>query len=331
MKTIKWGIISTGNIASQFATALISMEDTKLMAVASRNQDRADEFAKRFHIEKAYAGYENLAKDPEIDVIYIGVPHTEHRDAAALCMKNGKAVLCEKPITLNEKDTRYLISLAKECGVFLMEAMWTKFLPATKTVKGWLQNKLIGEVKFIRASFGFYKDFDENSRLFNPNLAGGALLDVGIYPVTYAVHMLDMLPDKIVSSAYLGKSNVDEINVITFYYKDGILADLSSAVSVNMGGDAVIYGDKGKIVIPSFWSAESASAYDMEGNLIDSFSSPFKVNGYVYEAEEVNSCIREGRLESNINPLMNTLDIMKILDEIRAQWGLSYPQEQIED
>lgn len=329
MKTIKWGIIGAGRISSSFAAALNSMKDSELVAIAARDIDRANMFADRFHVKKAYGSYEELAKDPEVEVIYIGTPHTEHKANSALCIMNGKAVLCEKPFTLNEKDSQYLISLAREHKVFLMEAMWTKFLPVTKMVKKWLQDKRIGEVKHFKVSFGYYAEFDWNNRLFNPEVAGGALLDVGIYPITYVIHMLDKLPDQVISSAVLGESNVDEQNVIIFKYKEGILADLSSAVSADTGKDAVIVGDKGKIIVPNFWMASSAQLYDDKGNLLESFLEPHLENGYEYEAEEVNRCLRDGKTESDVVPLQDTLEIIKVMDKIRAQWGLIYPQERV--
>jgi dihydrodiol dehydrogenase / D-xylose 1-dehydrogenase (NADP) len=327
MKTVKWGIIGAGRIASTFATALNSLDNTELVAVASRDLNRAKEFADRLHIKKAYGSYEEMVKDSEIDVIYIGTPHTEHKANSALCIVNGKSVLCEKPFTINQKETQYLIDLAKEHKVFLMEAMWTKFLPATKVVKKWIQDKIIGEVKYFNLSFGYQAEFDINNRVFNPDLAGGALLDVGVYPIAYVTYMLDKLPDHLASSAYFGKSNIDETNVIAFSYNEGVMANLSSSIIANTGSDAVIIGDKGKIVVPSFWSAESAELYDENGKLVDAFLLPFTSNGYVYEAEEVNRCIREGKIESDIIPLKDTLNIMKIMDEIRTTWGLTYPKE----
>jgi dihydrodiol dehydrogenase / D-xylose 1-dehydrogenase (NADP) len=327
MKTIKWGIIGAGRISTTFATALNSLEHTELVAIASRDLDRATEFANRFHIKNVYGSYEELVKDPEIDVIYIGTPHTEHKANAALCITNGKAVLCEKPFTLNQDETQYLIALAKEHKVFLMEAMWTKFLPTTKVVKNWIKDKIIGDVKYFNVSFGYAAEFDLNNRVYNPEVAGGALLDVGVYPIAYVIHMMDKLPDQVVSSAYLGKSNIDEMNVIAFRYNEGVLADLSSSISTNTGKDAVIIGDKGKIIVPNFWTAESAELYDDKGTLIDAFLLPFTANGYVYEAEEVNRCLREGKTESEVIPLQDTLDIIKIMDGIRAEWGLTYPQE----
>ncbi len=327
MKTIRWGIIGTGAIANKFAEVLNSLDDVELLAVASRKQDTANTFARKYGIKRAYATYEELAKDSDLDVVYIATPHSEHKDNAALCIKNGKAILCEKPFTLNQEETKYLISLAREHKVFLMEAMWTKFMPTTFQVKKWIEEKRIGEIKHIRANFGYCNEFDENSRLFDINIAGGALLDAGIYPITYAVHMLGKLPKAIKSSAFIGPSNVDEQNVIILEFEDGILADLSSAVTAELGKDAVIIGDKGRIEIPNFFFAQAAKLYDAEGKLVDRFEEDFIINGYEYEAMEVNSCIREGKLESSILPLSDTIDIMEIMDEIRDQWGLVYPQE----
>lgn len=327
MRTVRWGIIGAGHISSKFAKALNSLENTELTAIASRDLIKAKEFANRFHIKKAYGSYDDIINDPEIDVIYIGTPHTEHRSNAELCITNGKAVLCEKPFAVNFKEAEFLISLAKYKDVFLMEAMWTKFLPATKVVKQWIDNKVIGDVKYINISFGFRVEFDPFNRLFNPSLGGGALLDVGVYPISYVIHLMGKLPDKVVSSAYIGKSNVDEMNIIALHYSEGMLANISSAITANTGNDAVIIGEKGKIVVPNFWTAESAELYDESGKLIDTFLQPFTSNGYVYEVEEVNRCIQEGKKQSDIIPHAATLDIMKILDGIRADWGLVYPTE----
>lgn len=327
MRTIKWGIIGAGNIATKFATALTSMNNTELIAIASRNIKKAEEFAERFNIKKAYGSYEELAKDEEIDVVYIATPHTEHKANGALCIINNKAVLCEKPFTINAEESRYLIDLAAEHDVFLMEAMWTKFLPVTNAVKTWIKEKRIGELKHIRASFGYNAPYDINSRAYNPNTAGGALLDVGVYPITYACHLLDKLPDSISSSAIIGKSKVDEQNVIALHFDNGVLANLSSAIAADTGDEAIIIGDEGKISIPNFWNAQKAIVYNNEGQIVDSVELPFEANGYEYEAEEVNNCLRQGKKQSSINSLKDTLNIMTIMDELRQQWGLKYPGE----
>lgn len=327
MKRIRWGILGTGNIAATFATALNTMEDSTIAAVASRNYVRAKEFAKRFYIDKSYGSYEDLVLDPDIDVIYIAVPHTEHKRLASLCIRNKKAVLCEKPFTINGRDTEELISLAKENNVFMMEAMWTKFLPTNSRVKEWIKEGKIGKALHIKATFGFRSNYDPQSRLYNPWLGGGALLDVGIYPISYTTFLLDKKPVRIISSAVIGESHVDEQNVIIFQYEDGVMADLSSAISADIGNDALIVGEKGMIQVDSFWRAESACLYDNNYECIDTFKEPFRINGYEYEATEVNRCLREGLLQSPLNTLEDTLTNMKLLDEIRLQWGLTYPQE----
>ena len=327
MKTVRWGLIGAGNISSKFAKALNSLENTEITAIASRDIARAGDFAERFHVEKAYGSYEEMVRDPEIDVVYIGTPHTEHRANAKLCITNKKAVLCEKPFTLNGEEARELAALARENDVFLMEAMWTKLLPATRVVKQWIENKLVGDVRFMNLSFGYQAEFDPLHRLFHAGLGGGALLDVGIYPISYVTYLMGRMPDQVVSSAILGRSGVDEINSITMKYQEGMLAGISSAITANTGSEAVIIGDRGRIIVPDFWTAESAEAYDSNGKLIDTFLHPFTSNGYVYEAEEVNRCIREGRKESDRIPLADTLEIMQLLDDIRADWGLVYPSE----
>ncbi len=327
MRTIRWGIIGAGHIAEKFATALNSLKDTELTAIASRSADKAYEFAERFHVRKAYGSYEELVKDGEIDVIYIATPHTEHRKHASLCITHGKAVLCEKPFTVNQREAEVLITLAKEHKVFLMEAMWTKFLPVTRMVKQWIDEKRIGKVKYLQASFGFRSEFNPQSRLYDPHLAGGALLDVGVYPISYATFLLGKMPDRVISSASIGKTKVDEMNIIALHFEDGTLADLSSAITANTGNDAVIIGDNGRIFVPSFWTAEKAELYNAEGKLAETFSLPFTSNGYVYEVEEVNRCLREGKLQSDIIPHETTLAIMKLMDDIRTEWGVVYPME----
>lgn len=328
MNKIRWGIIGAGGISSKFAEALNYMADTELAAIASRSLVKAEEFASRFSITKAYGSYEELAKDPEIDVIYIGTPHPEHKENAALCLKNGKPVLCEKSFTLNQTDTQYLIDLAKEHNVFLMEAMWTKFQPVAKQVKQWILEKKVGNVRYINVAFGYQAEFDINSRLFNPGLGGGALLDVGVYPVAYAIYLMGKLPDEVVSTALLGKSVVDEINVIAMKFKEeGVIANLSSAITVNCGTDAIIVGDEGKIVVPCFWAAQSAKLFDLNDNLLETCDIPFECNGYEYEAAEVNHCLKQGKMESDIVPLTDTLDIMKLMDGLRNTWKVVYPSE----
>lgn len=327
MRTINWGIIGAGNISSKFATALKDMENTNIRAIAARDLKKSEEFAKEFGADIAYGSYEELAKDPEIDVVYIGTLHTEHVKNTELCLKNKKAVLCEKPFTLNAKDTKYLMNLAKENNVFLMEAMWTKFLPVTNKVKQWIAEGKIGTVKRLEIGFGFSNPIDYSSRMFNYEMAGGALLDMGVYPITYAIDIMGSLPVKIESYAGILENGVDEHNLSIFQFENGAIASLSSALSVNVGKSAVFVGDKGKIEVDEFWVADKAYVYDNGGNLVDIFNEEERINGYEFEAYEVNKCIREGKLESDRLPLQDTLAIMEIMDGIRSKWGLKYKQE----
>ncbi len=327
MRTINWGIIGAGNISSKFATALKDMENTNIRAVAARDLKKSEIFAKEFGADIAYGSYEELANDPEVDVVYIGTLHTEHKKNTELCLKNKKAVLCEKPFTLNAKDTNYLMNLAKENNVFLMEAMWTKFLPVTNKVKAWIAEGKIGTVKRIEIGFGFSNPIDYTSRAFNYDMAGGALLDMGVYPITYAIDIMGALPVKMESYAGILENGVDEHNLTIFQFENGAIASLSSAVSVNVGKSAVFVGDKGKIEVDEFWVADKAYVYDNSGNLVDTYEEESRINGYEFEAYEVNQCLRESKLESDRLPLQDTLDIMEIMDGIRSKWGLKYKQE----
>lgn len=327
MKTIKWGIIGAGNISSTFATALNNMENTELAAVASRDITRGNEFAKKFNAKKVYDNYEDLAKDEEIDVIYIGTPHSEHIKNAEICIRNKKPVLCEKAFTTNAIETKYLIQLAKENNVFLMEAMWTKFLPTTNKVKEWIKEGRIGNILNLQVNFGFRRELESTHRLLNPSLSGGALLDVGIYPITYAIYLMDKLPSSVCSKAIIGDTGVDIQNSILFQFDNGTLATLNSAICAEVGKNAVIIGENGRIEVPLFWCAKEAFLYNIEGNLAETFKEDSEIKGYEYEAYEVNRCIRDGKLESDVNPLKDTLDIIEIMDGLRKEWGIIYPHE----
>lgn len=327
MENIRWGIIGAGRISAEFAAALIRTQGTQLAAVASRDHDRAQEFAGRFGIARAYGSYEELVEDQEIDVVYIGTPHSKHKKNAMLCLNHGKHVLCEKAFTLNEEDTAQLIEMAGDKGLFLMEAMWTKFHPVTNKVKEWIDQGRIGAVRLMNISFGFKSEFNQEDRLFNISMGGGALLDVGIYPVTYAVHMMGEMPVSVSGSAWLGKTGVDEVNNVQMQFENGAIAVLSSAISANLGQEGVLIGEKGKIVLDRFFMAQKAEIYDNEGRLTERYEEPFLVNGYEYEIMEVNRCIQGHKTQSPVNPLEDTKNIMHLLDQIRSQWGLVYPQE----
>jgi len=321
---IRWGILGTGGIASKFADGLSVLTDAELAAVGSRTQEGADRFGEQYQIPRRHASYEALATDPDVDVIYIATPHTFHNENTRLCLEAGKAVLCEKPFAINAVEAAGMIELAREKGLFLMEAMWTRYLPVIMHVRRLIAEGAIGEVRMLTADFGFRTGFNPEGRLFNPDLGGGALLDVGIYPVSLAYALFGQ-PDTIKTLAGLGETGIDEQSAYLFGYESGQLALLSSAVRTNTPHEAIIAGTEGLIRIPDWWHARQFTL--TKNGETEVVELPFYGNGYNYEAAEVMRCLREGLLESETMPLDETLAIMGTMDAIREQWGLVYPKE----
>lgn len=324
-KTIKWGILGTGWIASQFTKDLAYASNGEAYAVGSRTAESAEKFAAEYGIKKAHASYEDLVNDPEVDAIYVATPHPFHKENVLLCLRAGKAVLCEKPFTVNAGEVEELVSFARENKIFLMEGMWTRFLPAICKVREWLNEGKIGEIKLVKADFGFRADYDPEGRLLNPKLGGGALLDAGIYPVSFASMIFGAEPEQVWSTAHIGDTGVDEEFSLLFSYGSGKTAQLNGAVRLGLTNIAFIYGTDGHIRIPSFLNAYTAELH-VNGN-VTTFEDDRESIGYAFEAEELGRCLIEGRTESSVIPLGESVSIMKLLDQIRGQWGLRYPFE----
>ncbi|WP_342476956.1 Gfo/Idh/MocA family oxidoreductase [Paenibacillus sp. FSL H7-0350] len=325
--TIKWGILSTGWIAHQFATDLAHASNGVAYAVGSRSQESADKFAADHGIPVAYATYEELVNDPDVDAIYIGTPHPFHRENALLALRAGKAVLCEKPFTVNSAELEEVVAYAREHKLFLMEAMWSRYIPAQVKVREWLAAGRIGEVRLVKADLGFRADWNPEGRLLNPALGGGALLDVGIYPVSFASMVLGPHPEKVSSTVHIGETGVDEHFSLLLSYGDGVSASLNGGVRLNMHEEAYVYGTEGHIVVKgTLVNPKSAELY-MNGELAEMFEDERASVGYAFEAEEVGRCLQAGLTESPVMTLDESLAIMKLLDTVRAQWGLKYPGE----
>ncbi len=323
---IRWGILGTGNIAHKFATGLSVVDDAELVAIGSRTQESADKFGDEFGAPRRHASYEALANDPEVDAIYVSTPHPFHKENSILCLNGGKAVLCEKPFTINTQEAEAVIAVARAKQLFLMEAMWTRYTPTMVKIRELIGQGAIGEVRMINADFGFCAGFNPKSRAFAPELGGGGLLDVGVYPISLASMLLGE-PTEIVSTATLGETGVDEQSVVLLKYAGGQIAITSSAVRTNTPWEAFIMGTEGMIHIPRAWWVPHG--FTLKGNGRDDqyFDLPLTGNGYNYEAIEVGRCLRAGELESSVMPLAETLSIMRTMDAARAQWGLVYPTE----
>ena len=322
---IKWGIFSTGRIAGKMAEAIKRLPEAELYAIGSRSSDSANAFADRYEIPKRYDSYEALAADPDLDVIYVATPHNYHKDNSILCLENGKHVICEKPIAINARETADMIAAARKNKLFLMEAMWTRFLPIMVKFKEKLSEGVIGEPRWLYADFGFRAGWDPQSRLLNPNLAGGGLLDVGIYTISFAYWVMGA-PKRVFSLADIGETGVDEQNVAILEFDGGKLAMVSSAVRTNTPQEAVVAGTEGSIRIHEPWWRSDKMTVNA-GGASELIEEPYGDNGFEFEAKETMKCIREGRTESRVMPLDESLAIMKTMDEMRAQWGLVYPME----
>lgn len=325
ISSIRWGILGTGNIAKQFAKGLASAPDAQLRAVGSRTQESAAQFATEFPC-RAHGSYAALCADPEVDAIYIASPHTYHLEHALLAIGQRKAVLVEKPFCVNAHETATVLAAAHAAGVFCMEAMWTRFLPTIRQTAAWLEAKAIGEVRLVTADFGFRCGWNPASRLLDPTLAGGALLDVGIYTVAMAALVFGSKPTSVRASAVLGTTGVDEQMAMTLGWAHGGLAHLTCAVRTNTKHDTIIYGTEGRIELPDFWHGTQATLLQ-DGKQAQVVELPFLGNGYTHEAIEVGRCLRAGLRESPLVSHEESLALMRVLDECRRQVGLVYPCE----
>ena len=322
--SFNWGIIGAGRIARKFAEGLSKLPRANLLAIASRSLDRASLFQEEFDIPLAYEDYQEMVRHPKIDIVYVATTHNFHKEHGLLCLEHGKALLCEKPLTVNAQQAQELISKAREKNLFLMEAMWTRFNPVVLKVKEWVESGLIGEVKLVEADFGFSAKGGPEHRTFNPQLAGGALLDVGLYPIYFANMIFGGFPTEVHSTADVGATGVDETSAYTFRYEGGGIAQLSSSVRVNTAKSARISGTEGYIEIPLFWRANEASLYNIEGNKVAYSEGD---SGLHFQAKAVMDCLEKGIKEHPYMPLDESLNSLKLMDALRAAWGVKYPFE----
>lgn len=326
MDKIRWGILGTGRIAGDFATGLGAEKDAEIVAVGSRAQETADSFADRYGIPNRHPTYEALAADPDVDIIYIATPHNLHKENTISCLRAGKAVLCEKPFAINSSEAQEMISCARAEGLFLMEAMWTRFLPHIRDMVRRIEEGQIGDIRLFQGDFCYRAPVMPDRRTFNPALGGGALLDIGVYPISLAHHLMGS-PARIASMAHLGETGVDELAGMLFQYEDGALALMSTAVRANTPHSLLISGTEGEIRADDRWWAPSGFTISRDGHEAETVRPDFIGNGWNYQAVECGRCLREGLTEHELMPLDESLAIMRLMDGLREEWGLRYPME----
>ena len=323
-KKIKWGIVGLGNISDQFVKDLLLVDDANLFAVASRSQEKANAFSKRFGASKAYGSYDAIFNDPDVDIIYIGTPHNSHAELSVKAMKHGKHVLCEKPIALNKAQASLMIKTAKNEQRFFMEAFWSRFNPSITEALAQVKNGVIGKVRYINADFAFYVNVPVGSRMTNINLGGGSLLDMGVYPVFLSYLMLG-IPKKVMAVANFFDSGADQQTSIILHY-DSAQSILHSSFMSPSNMIATISGEHGRINLNSVWHETQSYSLVQNNQKVD-YHFPTKGKGFTYEIEECHKCIKANKIESKLWSHQDSLNLITIVDEVRNQTGLKYPSE----
>jgi predicted dehydrogenase len=316
--TVRFGIIGLGTIANRFAAVLDTADGAELEAVASRDIKKSKEFAQKYSVKKAYDVYDDLIQDKEVDIIYVALTHNFHFEIVKKCLNHNKAVLCEKPMTINGRDAEELVELSRKNNTLLMEAMWTRCIPAFQKAKEWVKSGLIGNVSLVDASFAFNIPYRPDHRLFNPELAGGSLYDAGVYPIEFAIGILDEIPSSIKGVASICPSGVDDFVSMSFGFKSGAVATLSCGLKAKTNRDATIYGTRGHIVVYDFLGSKKCERYDEKGELLETFEESFE-DGFIYEIFHVCDLFKNKKIESDLIPHRDTLACSKIFDELMAQ------------
>lgn len=325
MDKLKMGILACGGIAAVMAETISRMEQVELIAVGARDYSRAEEFAKRFGVQRAYGSYEELVNDKEVELVYIASPHSHHYEHMKLCLAHGKHVLCEKAFTANTKQAEEVIRLAKEKGLLLAEAMWVRYMPMCRTLQEVIASGAIGEISTLTANLHYV--IDQNERIVKSELAGGALLDVGIYTLTFASICLGDDVDRVTSDAVLFDTGVDAQSTMVLTYRDGKVAVLTGGTRGLSDRMGILYGRKGYIVVKNINNFEAIEVYDLNRSLVKRYEAPPQITGYEYEVEACLRAIRSGRTECEEMPHAKTLLMMRRMDEIREQLGIRYPFE----
>ena len=319
------GFIGAGRIANTLASTMARMEDVNLYAVAARDLGRAQAFAAQYGFDKAYGSYEEMLRDPNVELVYIATPHSHHFEHMKLCIEHSKNILCEKAFTLNAAQARQIAALAKAKGVYVAEAIWTRYMPSRAMIDEVLASGIIGNVTALTATLCYPVAYKE--RCIRPELAGGALLDVGVYCLNFALmHFGDDI-ERMDSAVRMTDTGVDGQESITLHYRDGKIAVLTAGILSRSDRKGIFYGDKGYIIVENINNPQSISVYDLTDTLVKKIQVPAQITGYEYQIREAMARIRAGETESASMPLDTTIAVMERMDALRKDWGLIYPME----
>ncbi|MBR3684539.1 MAG: Gfo/Idh/MocA family oxidoreductase [Lachnospiraceae bacterium] len=322
---MKIGVLGTGGIVKSVTPTLKQIENMECYAIASRTMEKAREAAEQYGYSKAYGSYEELVQDPQVELVYIATPHSRHYEDMKLCIKHKKPVLCEKAFTMNAAQAKEIKELANKEGVYVAEAIWTRYMPSRKLIQEVLDSGIIGNVSILTANLSY--TISQNYRIVAPELAGGALLDVGVYGLNFAIMHFGKEIERIESSVQFTDTGVDGMESITLFYKDGKMAVLTHGIYGRSDRKGIFYGDKGYIVVENINNPQSISVFDQEDKLIKRIDVPAQISGYEYQFTECMDRITKNETESGSMPLDDSIYVMEVADSIRKQWGLTYPQE----
>lgn len=322
---MKFAILAPGRIAHSMAEAVTQLEQVECYAVASRSYDRAKEFAEKWNFKKAYGSYEEMLEDPKVELVYVASPHSHHYEHAKMCLEHGKHVLVEKAFTVNAAQAEELIAISKEKGLLLAEAIWTRYMPGRRMLDELLEEEVIGKVTSLTANLGYV--LVDKERMQEPALAGGALLDVGVYPINFALMAFHGEVEEVNTTAVMSPKGVDWMNSMTLSFADGRMAVLHSSMLSQTDRQGVIYGDKGYIEVQNINNCEEIRIFNLNREMIKQLKVPEQINGYEYEVLSCIKTIEAGKVECPEMPHEETLRVMRLLDEIRGKWGMTYPCE----
>ena len=325
MKKINIGFIATGSMAEKMAKTVAKIKEVESYAVSARDIKRSKAFAKKYGFKKFYGSYEDMVKDENVDLVYIATPHSHHYEHIKLCLNNNKNVLCEKAFTVNTKQARDVILLAKKKKLLLAEAIWTRYMPSRDIINETIKSGIIGKVTSLTANLGYV--VNKKERLIEPELGGGALLDVGVYTINFALMVFGNKIKRIDSTCVKTKKGVDEQNSITLTFDDGKMAILNSTMSALTNREGVINGDKGYIIVKNINNPESITVYSLDRKVVKTIKVPKQISGYEYEVISCVDAIRNKKLECKEMPHEDIIRVMNIMDTLRRSWKIKYPFE----